>query len=440
MGGISPRPLYAHETYSHASDPEQKCMWSPCRAGSSMSYCVAHEEKIMAYSVTSASDWHDQDTMVHEHDAAEINAITSSYCTKLTFIRESMHHHLYSQASYQQLLELLGVLGTALPVEEIVSILLDVLKSGDCHFIMVLRHFLFMHQMNLDVEPGETTMLRDIIYQSLKMLHDVIRKGSVNPSLTSAFQASRTVLEYFLKVFTNDVNGELDKSVLARVLSATKWSWYDEILDAAFALLELNCSSQSVFFECVDILLGLALVPIGNCNSKVEQEELCTSLAEQLSKRIALLPDSFRKYFVLIRIPSEHVRLKVVDFHLDRYFAATTDTTVSGITDSSFVSKFKMHLQKTVVGTKHDLGYFLSLLTMLLQSHLLVVSGVPMVSFISDQHTPVDRSPQLQSPLAALNQPVTAFINRLSTHPDTASFVITPTNWYYLELLIILTS
>ena len=459
-----------HETYNHACDPERNNTLLPCNHSglSSVSPAVTlnggDEQDCLpcitgsdnAHS-TSVSEWYDQeqnDTGTHEHSVAEMKAITSFYLTNLKFLRENIEHHLYSQSSYLQLLELLGAVGTTLPFREIIAILSDVLKSGNCHFIKKIRNFLQQSSFRTCILPGEKTILWDTISRSLEMLKNVVSKehNIVDPSLTPAFQASKTVLEYSLKIFITDLtmlpNDELYQSLLAKVLSSTpKWSWYNEILNVAFILLEFNFPTQFVLLESVDILLGLALLPLRTCNTQLEREELSTTLAKQLSLRIARLPDSFKKYFVLLRIPSEHVRLKVIDIHLDNCFVAAAETSSSisnngGINEAFSLSKFKVHLQKTVVGTGQDLGYFLSLLTMLLQSHLLIVSGVPMLSFIPDRQTDTNsnRNSTLQSQLADLNQPVTVFINRLSTDPATASYVITPTNWYYLELLIILTS
>ncbi len=475
-----------HEVYHHASDPERKNIISPCNQLNLTSLSSPlpitpcdvplNEDDLsspctteIAHGSTSISGCPDRErivTAVHKHTVAEMNAIASSYQTNLTFLRENnIEYNLYSQAGYLQLVESLVAVGGALPFRETMTVLSDVLKSSNCYFIKRMRNFLCQNHCVMCSLPHEKTVLWDTINQSLEILKNAISKEHVDPSQTPAFQASKTVLEYLLNIFIDDLmhhfsevsNGTFRTSLFEKVLSSTsKWSWFNKMLSMAFSLLDLNILAKCGVLECLDTLLGLALLPLKTCNSKAEQEEISTTLAKQLSQRIERLSNSFKKIFVLLRIPSEHVRLKVIDIHLDNYFATAgttstgSDSSNEGMTSSSTdfsLSKFKVHLQKTVVrgdGTRQDLGFFLSLLTMLLQSHLLIVSGAPMLSFLPDRESAASEgnssSAQLQPQLTELNQSVTVFINRLSTDPATASYLITPTNWNYLELLIILTS
>ena len=432
-----------HEVYHHAADPERETLKRQDQDLLSSSCGIGNTP-----SPASSSDQQDWNVEVHEHSTAEIKAITLCCQTNLAFLREKIGGHHYSQASYLQLVELLVAVGGALSLGTM-NVLSDVLVPCNCYFIRRMRYLLYQSPHEMCFAPGDISTL---INQSLEVLKVSISTNHVDLPNTPAFQGSQTILEYIFNSFIKDMSEDLScQSLLEKAMSFTsKWSWFTKMFDLAFSLLELKCKDEYTINECLDILLGLALLPLRMCNSRIEQEELSTTLAKQLSQRIKALSDPFRKHFVILRIPSEHIRLKVIDLHLDDCFgtSGTTTTTTTTGTDRTqasqhfTLSKFKaVHLQKTVVGTKHDLGFFLSLLTLLLQSHVLLVSGMPILNFIPDrQDITCEANLTSTIELSDLNQPVMVFINRLSTDPVTASCLAIPTNWYYLELLITLTS
>lgn len=451
---------FIHQLYNHAADPERSGLhlsFSPIPHEKLSSDCVAIDMcrntsistvpagiKDLTFSAAN-TDYNEcnsseQDTLQSRNFRAYDHS--ASCQTHLKFLRDKIFHHGYSKVSYLQIVDSLAAVGGSFPPEEMVKILADILKSDSIYFINRMNVFLCQHYLKtVDVKA-----LWEIMKQSLQVLRDVLAQEHVELSQAAGFQAGKTILEYIFNVLVNDLIEDScggHPCLLEEILLMTsEQSWHNQFFDITFSLLELELSGSNSL--CLDTMLSLALLPLLTCNSEVKQEELSTVLATDLSPYINKVSTTFKKHLVLSRIPSDNIRLKVIDIYLDTCFITASGEHIPEENREPFsLSKFKnMHLYKIPVkaeGIRQDLGFFLGLLTMLLQSYLFIVTGVPLLSFLPDKSFGSSGT-RFREDLSELNHPVMMFINRLSSDPQTSADLITPTNWYYLELLITLTS
>lgn len=369
----------------------------------------------------------------------------SSYLESIKILRDKLNGHQYNRAMYLQMIDSLETKRASLPFRDLFSLLTDILTSDNHYFIHRMSTFICQVNFASDIEKN---LFWDIISKSLGSLKTTISNSQLYQ--VPRLQACKTTLAYAYTVFVKDLLQRSDNQsacdalpcIVEEVISLTStWIWHNSFLDIAFSLLESKLLDNVALSEWLGVLFNLALLSLVTCKSKEEQEECSVVIAKDISWRIDKLSTSFRKYQVLLTIPSDGVRLKVIDHHLDNYFASTSAGLES--TQLFSISKFRnVHLHKTVFrpdGTRQGLNYLLCLLTMLLQSHLMIEMGVPLLSFLPDQGMPSPSGPSGQD-LRELNDLVIVFINRLSSDPNTSQDLIAPTNWYYLELLMTLTA
>lgn len=367
----------------------------------------------------------------------------SSYLESMKILRDILNGHQYNQAMYLQMIDSLETRRASLPFQNLINVLADMLASDNHYFIHRTSTFILC-QGNF-TSGIEKNLFWDIISKSLGIV-----KMTISSSQVAKLQACKSTLTFAYTVFVKDLLQRLDNqscaalpSIVEEVISLTStWIWRNSFLNVAFSLLESKLLDTVALSEWLGVLFNLALLSLVTCKSKEQQEDCLVVIAKDISWRIDKLSTSFQKHQVLLRIPSDDVRLKVIDHHLDNYFASTPAEHGLESTQPFSLSKFrKVHLQKTVFrpnGTRQGLNYLLCLLTMLLQSYLMIEMGVPLLSFLPNQQTSTS-GPSCQD-LTQLHDLVIVLINRLSSDPSTSQDLIAPTNWYYLELLMTLTA
>ena len=353
----------------------------------------------------------------------------------LRILRKNLHSSQYNKASYIQIMDSIATGGIVLPSEEIIKILQDILHSNHSWFINKLDIYLLQHNPNLSSE-GESVL--EIIHASLSMLEsNLVLCNFKTPSTLAA----KTVLEFVLKVFVNELEAsEPGHTCLleAVLLLTSKQAWLNKLFTNIFLLssLELHAPGNGSLLKCLDVVLNLAMIPLAICKSKMEQDDLSFTIAKEISLNLEKISSTSKKCFFLWRIPSDEIRCQVIDIHLDTYFRINPQPTP--VEEPFSLSKFKnIHLCRSPVklNGRHEGSYLLSLLALLLQSHVFIINGAPLLPFLPHRG-PSNEDDNLR--MSDLHESVLTCINRLSSDGVSSADLIS--NWHYLEILLTLTS
>ena len=479
----SPKTLsHSHIFYSHASDPKryipQLCIQQLDKIKSSMDLALCNVSPAISCDKIGCITLEESETaivnapeLMQENNSiiskTEICSEGSEQCNielcesnTATFIRTSQNHlsilrekisnHRYSQGIYLQRIDSLIAAGITLPFSEMMGILKDILNSSDCYFINKMNVFLHHDCLLRTSLSVKHKILWDIIMRSLTNLDDSLT--CANPLVMPSYLAGKAILKYIFDIFIKDLKSQESSCshLLDRVLLfESKFSWHTKYLDISFSLLEhlYSYSGYTSVSQCLDTLLCFAVLPLVTMKTELEREEVVMKIAMDMSQCIHRLSNSHKKQEFILSIPSEHLRLMVINIHLERYFTLEAPSGNIPRRNLPFsLSCFNVtHLKRTLLkpdGTRQDMGYFLTLLVLFLQSHLLVLSGVPLVSFFPKGLDNDFEEMKLccHKELKEIHHSILVLSNRLSSDPVTSMDLTNPTNWHHLQLLITLTS
>ena len=462
-GFISPKasPKYPHQIYCHAGDPK-KAAYHQLFLGLETKNQLHNDKsfrEVESDALDVVSDDVNDDTNTSQVEDAllsvkdeqpkcgikikEPSRVYSPH-RQLQNLRENIFHCHYSRGSYIRVVDSLVATGVTLSTREVLDMLGDILQSNSFRFINRVGFFLHQDSLLRTDLSFDRNSTWDIMKRSLIALDHYVSQFS-NGLVTPGLLAGNFVLEYLLRIFIKDLKSTGCANLLENVFSlSSKWSRHEKLLDTVFCLLEFAYSEQNSFSKCLNTLYKLTVLPVVTCQSEIERQDVLVKLARTISQHVDKLSDFSNKYSAILYIPSCHLREKVIDIHLESYFALSGTDSVSGREKIFSLSKFKnVHLKKIPFrpdGTKQDLKYFLRLLTVLLQSHLLILTGAPLVSFFPGIPESFKESAISVQDLKEARVPLAELTDRLSSDPSTSIDLTEPTNWYHLELLMTLTS
>ena len=266
------------------------------------------------------------------------------------------------------------------------------------------------------------------------------------------------LLSYLLKFLIKNLDSnKLDPkaSLVHLVLSSKKTLNITRVLETIFLYLERerSLSPVTVGVECpVQTLLTMLCLPLLTSDPST-LPELRTKLAREISSQVDQIRPYSLQHELIAVIPSNFLKEKVLDFVLERNFSLPSELSATARTFSdssvSFAKIASVHLYREV-RHQHRLSFFLQLLTSLVQSHIVSVSGnQPLVSIVPSsppQPLPDEFSTsitmddtRLRSALLDLHAGVLQLTDRLSQGKHFVE-VAEPCNWFYLQLLSLITS
>lgn len=416
--------MFPYQYYCHAGDPLRHLSRLSCNE-------ISNDNRSTNPFIPSSTSNELDDQYSVATDGLVLARIAVSCQHRLGILRQTLCDRQYYQGSYLEVMKFLVSTGLSMKSSEVTSMLKDILKSSNPFFITKMNFFL----QQFHCWQPERNELLALIDECLVLLPSSLAEDSC-PSSNCRFLASKLVLEYiFFMLVENFVSSDGCKGLLREVVLASKWSWHVKFLDIASSLSQLNCVECKLYTECISLMLSYVVFPLIVSQSGSEQDDICNHLARDISSSSKELANPL---MLLLNIPSEILRERTIDHHLDHYFLCDTTEEIGGpFTLLKFKNVHLLRNPRKPDGSRHDLGYFLSLLTSLLQSHLLVLSGVSLVSFIPKKSEAIG---SVCDSLKELHIPIMMLVNRLSSDPETSSHLTTPTSWYHLELLMTLTS
>ena len=411
-------------------------------------------------------------------DSSTLSSYAHIQCTSLTassdsvlsparpldkFVQGALENYIESGGcvnlyNLQRTLEVLH--GRFIPSKFLTSVLTAVQNSSEEDFILGMDKLL-----SQDVaKRNETKLKPDFIWRVLEKSMDDLKNGCTSgsvPLLSNAkVLAAWVLLRYLKEFFSRDlclmtVDREERKPLIEQVLSIKKrWARVMKVLDFLFVVLE----SSEVSIERLDLFhttLELLCLPLLSFRV-TERNELITKLAREISTKISAVRSVAKKTQFLKALPSHFLREKVVDFQLELEFKLTSSPNPSqSVCNESSVSIAKIgqvHFCRMPYhpnGSAHDLNYFLTLLVLMLQSHIQTLKGASVYSttatrshlLSAPQSTPPSSSAGegLNQALRDIKPQVSQLSDRLS-HDELIGIELTqPANWFMLQLLNTLT-
>ena len=321
-----------------------------------------------------------------------------------------------------------------------------------CHSEHAVKKIHFFLEQDIALRT-DTRMKRSHFWHRLQKCLDSIKSNS-NVLIASV------QLSYLLKFFIKNLDDnklEPNASLVEQLLSSKKTLNISNILDAIFSH-QVRTVSPVIGVQCpVESLLTMLCLPLLTCDPS-SRPELRTRLARDIAMRLNNLRPYSLQYQLITKIPSNYLKEKVLDFVLERNFVLSSTSTSVGKTFAdnsvSFAKIASVHLHREPRhpnGSPHSLSFFLQLLTSLIQSHIVSVSGnQPLVSVVPssppqplpDEFTTSSTmdDTQLRETLLDLHAGVLQLTERLSQDDRHFIELTEPSTWFHLQLLSLITS
>ena len=355
--------------------------------------------------------------------------------------------------NYLQILEQLVNQGLFIPTKKIDEVFRVMRK---CNNDQAIKGFHFCLQQDVSIRT-DASMKSSEFWSKLQKCLDALRSN--RKVLVASVQ-----LSYLSKFLVKNLDANKDEprsSLVEQLLSSKKSLNISSILDVIFSLQARTAdgvtSSVSGDLCPLRCLMEMICLPLLTCDPS-SRPELRTKLAREFAMRLGQLAPCSSQLQLINGIPSNYLKEKVLDFVLERKFplppnSSAVDAKFSD-NDVSIVKITAVHLHRRPDTSPHSLSFFLSLLTSLIQTHLLTVSGSqPLVSLLPSS------SPLLTKQLLATNglpstmeggavqealfdmyTGVLQLTERLTQDERYIEEMTEPTTWFQLQLLSLITS
>ena len=387
----------------------------------------------------------------------EVNVFVENYMSSANLHKVGNNNAL----NYLSVVEKLVSQGAYIPTHLLKQVLTQVQRACDEEFVRrmyaILSHDLAI-RANTDVPKEE------VVWEAMEQSLSTLQRHLVSQDNTPPVNvfAAETVLNYLFGLLVKDLNSRIENpstSLVKKTLSLrSKWSRIIKVLDVLFSVYQNSrgVSSHPGVPDMREVLLAMICLPLLTCED-IDRKEMALRLARELSERLETLGSTERKRELLLAIPSDYLRERVISIHLNRNFVMRPSADLSSdFTQSDEVSLATIglvHLSRMPYNhsnTPQDLSFFLLLLCHLLQSHLHTLHACPILSFLTPSLTtdlppswqslpsPLSRE-ELQASLLSICHPVQTLMFRLLEDPVFLCEVTMPTNWLYLQLLTSLT-
>ena len=371
----------------------------------------------------------------------------------------NLHKGGNSVLNYLSVVEKLVSHGAYIPTLLLKKVLTQVQRACDHEFVRrmyaILSHDLAIRAIS-DVPKEE--FVWEAMEQSLSTLQRHLVSQENTPPV-SVF-AAETVLNYLFGLLVKDLNFRIENpssSLVRKTLSLrSKWSRIIKMLDVLFSVYQNSrgVSSHPGVPGMQEVLLAMICLPLLTCED-TDRKDTTLRLARELSERLETLGSTEKKQELLLAIPSDYLRERVISLHLNRHFVmrpfADSRSDLIQSDDISLATIGSMHLSRMPYdhsNTPQDLGLFLLLLCHLLQSHLHTLHASPILSFLTPSvalppswqslPSPLSRD-ELRASLLSICPSVQTLMCRLFDDPVFQCELTVPTNWLYLQLLTSLT-
>lgn len=255
----------------------------------------------------------------------------------------------YNLECYLHRLEVLLLQRSFIPSEQLPQVVSMVLKSTNDDLVSRF-HYVLCQDLAL---RGDSLPRADVIMSTLTTLVQTLTAQSTHtPSL----------------VLLNYVTALLDKNHIQMLLTKEISSLRIPILDLVFSTATQNDLPRQL--ECLPSL-PVTLLSLLDLPKSASGNSMLHELAEEISCRLDCLPTSKDKYLVLRSLPSSSLCEMVIDSHLQTFFLSRHQCDWLPIRTLKDISK--KHFRRTPyrpTGVPHDITFFLSLLCMIVESHL----------------------------------------------------------------------
>ena len=351
--------------------------------------------------------------------------------------------------------------GHFFPTDKLKEVFKVMWKCSNKHAVKKMHFFL---QQDISLRT-DTRMESSHFWHKLQKCLEALKSN------TQVLVAS-TQLSYLLSFLIKNLDAnklEPRASLVEQLLSSKKTLNVAKILDVIFSLQgrtadcatmsdNVTMSSMGVLSP-VECLLIMICLPLLTCDPS-SRSELKTKLAREMAMRLDQLNPHSVQYQLITAIPSDYLKEKVIDFVLERNFTLPPEVTMTGqasaynsVSLAKITSVHLRRLPRHPDGSPHSLSFFLQLLAMLIQSHLMTVTGSqPLVSILPsfpplpDQFTmsvsgslPMDAA-QLRDALLDMRPAILQLTDRLSQDDQHFIELTEPTTWFHLQLLSLITA
>lgn len=236
-----------------------------------------------------------------------------------------------------------------------------------------------------------STEIIDELKRYLNLCLQCMRSKAHAPSL----EAVQLALSYFTEVLTCWINHHSAVSngssiVLSQKLSfATKWTFFTKVIDLLFSVSKrleqpnLQPDHLLIYHNLLADLNKLLCVPLVVDDNTVQS--ISVTFEGKLSD--AIYSNALRRQ-VISGLQSPLLRRSIIDIHLDKEFKLVSSVSEALQNEPFNLSKFCcIHLCRLPYdqdGKMHyDLSYFLYLLYTLIESHLLLITGLQPISCVT---------------------------------------------------------
>lgn len=337
--------------------------------------------------------------------------------------------------------------GCFFPVKKLDEVFRVMWRNGRDHE-QVVKKMQFILQQDLSLRT-DTSMDSSHFWYKVKRCLEALESNT--DTLVACVQ-----LNYLLGFLIKNLDAnklEPRLSLVEQLLSSKKTLHISAILDVIFALRE-RCVDSVTSTRAVECLLAMVCLPLLTCDPS-SRSGLRTKLAREFAMRLDKLASYPSQYQLIMDIPSNYLKEKVIDFVLERNFllpgenAAALSQTFSD--DSiSFAKIASIHLcreARCLNGATHNLTFFLQLLSGLIQCHVKTVTGTqPLVSLFPSSCLPHSSSEpslsedKVREQLFDMHRGVLLLTDRLSQDNDHFLELTEPATWFHLQLLSLITS
>ena len=388
----------------------------------------------------------------------EVNVFVRNYMSSANLHRAGS----YNALNYLSVVEKLVSQGAYIPTHLLKQVLSQVQQACDEEFV---RRMYAILSHDLAIRSNRDIPKEEVVWEAMEQSLNTLQRHLVSQDNTPQVNvfAAETVLNYLFGLLVKDLNSRIENpstSLVKKTLSLrSKWSRIIKVLDVLFSVYQNSrgVSSHPGVPDVREVLLAMICLPLLTCED-IDRKEMALRLARELSERLETLGSTERKRELLLAIPSDYLRERMISIHLNRNFVMRPSTNSSSdLTQSDNVSLATIglvHLSRVPYNhsnTPQDLGFFLFLLCHLLQSHLHTLHACPILSFLTPSSLTTNLPPswlslpsplsreELRASLLSICHPVQTLMFRLLEDPVFLCEITVPTNWLYLQLLTSLT-
>lgn len=326
-----------------------------------------------------------------------------------------------------------------------------------------LRLFQLLQQ---DLRLRKTVKFRhfkELLAMCLDAVEDCMKPvpSSSSPPLLPSLRAVELALQYVISVLQKDLiqhcmeqGKELERKTLVERI---KWTTLERTIQVLFSLVHSQLSERGPTQQLdglVRELMTVLCLPLHLPSHHTTPQclELMQKVAMNFSLLLSKVPSLAMRQLLLRKLPSVYLRQIVIDYHLEMEFtlhssAAHFHNTVSYRNSEMSLNKFCcVHLCRVPYrhsGELHSPAFFLFLLCTLLQSHLKLLMGFPMVFQPVSYHTPSQPATHLNEELSvcllSIKPHIERLVDRLSEDENLLATITEQDCWMYLQLLVKMT-